>query len=202
MKAIWENIKLVLQMVLLGGVLLYVGTMLFMPDLTIKIFQFQPYVVMTESMEPYINVNDMVVITQFDIDEAEVGDIITFYADIDYNGTQEVVTHFIYSIDTSGDEAIIRTHRYFEEGETVTPDTWLIPESDVLGAYSFHVQYFGYLIGFVKSIYGIAIIALNIIIFSAIKFINKRSAQKELDQQVQETKPQTNVTTEIVSNLE
>ncbi|MGB2409199.1 MAG: hypothetical protein ACPH9T_09775, partial [Paracoccaceae bacterium] len=72
-------------------------------------------------------------VIQDHIEEAEKGDIITFYADIDYNGTQEVVTHYIYEIDESGEEPIIRTHRHFEYGEEIVPDTWLIKADDVIG---------------------------------------------------------------------
>ena len=179
MKNIIENIKLVAQMIVIGGLLLYIGTMLFMPDLTIKIFRYQPFIVVTESMEPVFNVNDMVIATAFDADEAEVGDVITFKADIDYNGTKEVVTHYIYEIDRSGSEAIIRTHRHFGEGETVTPDTWLIPEGDVIGTYSTHIPYIGYIINFVKSIYGMAVILINIIIITAIVKINKQIAKRD-----------------------
>ncbi|MDC0558994.1 signal peptidase I [Candidatus Izimaplasma bacterium] len=179
MKNIIENIKLTISMIIIGALLLYIGTTVFMPELTIKIFQIKPYIVVTESMEPNFNVNDMVVATRFNIEEAEVGDIITFKADIDYNGTDEIVTHYIYSIDTSGEEAIIRTNRHFEEGETVTPDTWLIPASDVIGAVSFHVPYAGLVVGFIKSPFGIGIILLNIVIFSGIKYINKKSDRQE-----------------------
>lgn len=175
MKKIVENVKLVISMVVIGALLLYIATMIFMPTVTLSVFQYQPYNVMTNSMEPVIDVNDVVVVKSFDIDNAEVGDIITFKADIDYNGTEETVTHYIYSIDTSGEETIIRTHRYFEDPENVVPDTWLITESQVIGAYAFHIQYLGYALGFITSIYGIITIGANILIFGAIKYINKRS---------------------------
>lgn len=179
MKNIIENVKIILSMGFIGALLLYIGMNIFVPDMVVKVFQFQPYVVVTESMEPEINVNDMVVVKQFDIDEAEVGQIITFEADIDYNGTKEVVTHYIYSIDDSKEETIIRTHRHYEEGETITPDTWLLTADDVIGSYSFHIQYAGLIVGFFKSVYGIAIVVLNVIIFSAAKYINNRMKEKE-----------------------
>lgn len=181
MRDILENVKLVISMTIIGAILLYIGTTIFMPDMTIKIFRVQPFIIVTESMEPVYNVNDVVVATTFNIDEAEVGDVITFKADIDYNGTLEVITHYIYEIDRSGDEAIIRTNRHFDEGETITPDTWLIPASDVLGTISFHVPYLGLLIGFVKSIYGMVIIGVNIIIFGAVKFLNNKAKKEKFD---------------------
>lgn len=179
MKKIWENIKLGVSMVVIGALLLYIGTVIFMPELTVKVFGFQPYTVYTESMEPVLNVNDVAVVTQFDIEEAEVGDIITFYADIDYNGTEEVVTHYIYSIEGDGEDTIIRTNRYYDTEENIVPDTWLITPDQVLGTYAFHIQYLGYVIGFIKSIYGLAIIGLNIILFTTIKIVNKKMKEKE-----------------------
>lgn len=179
MKKIIENVKLVLSMVVIGALLLYVATMVLMPSLTLTVFQFQPYNVMTNSMEPLIDVNDVVVVKSFDIDSAEVGDIITFKADIDYNGTEETVTHYIYSIDRTGEEAIIRTNRYFENPEDVVPDTWLITENQVIGAYAFHIQYLGYAIGFIKSIFGMVTIGANIAIFTTIKYINKRAKRND-----------------------
>lgn len=171
MKKIWENIKLVGSMAIIATLLLYIATLAFMPEMTIKFFGFQPYVVMTESMEPVYNVNDGVIATSFNIDNAEVGDVITFKADIDYNGTLEVVTHYIYSIEGSGNDAIIRTHRHFEEGEVVVPDTWLLHPEDVIGSVSFGVKYLGYITGFITSIYGIIVLALNVIIFSFVKYL-------------------------------
>lgn len=185
MKNIIENVKLVVQMGIIGIILLYIGTTVFMPNLTVKIFKFQPFVVVTESMEPVINVNDMVVVKEFDLDTAAVGDIITFEADIDYNGTMEVVTHYIYSIETTDGETIIRTHRHFDDVTLATPDTWLITSDQVLGTYSFHVQYIGYITGFVKSIYGMAVIGANVLIIGAITFITKRAKRKEEQEQEQ-----------------
>lgn len=187
MKNILENIRLVFTMGIIGALLLYIGMNVFMPDMVVDVFQFQPYVVVTESMEPVINVNDMVVVGQFDVEEAEVGDIITFKADIDYNGTDEVITHYIYSIEEVGERTIIKTHRHFDEGEEVVPDTWLIDSDDVIGSYSFQVKYAGLAIGFFKSIYGIAIVVANVLIFGIIKFVNNRMKRKELEQEQAET---------------
>ena len=179
MKNIIENIKLVISMAIIGVLLLYIGTLLFMPELTIKIFRFQPYIIVTESMEPVFNVNDMIIATPFDIEEAEVGDVITFKADIDYNGSKEIVTHYIYEIDDSESETIIRTNRHFNADVTVTPDTWLIPESDVIGSYSAHIPYIGYLIEFVTSIYGMVVILINVVVITLIVRLNKQIKKRD-----------------------
>lgn len=174
-----ESIKFIGTLVVVGVLLVYITINVVAPSLTIQLFGFQPYNVVTESMEPVINVNDVIIITDFDFESAQVGDIITFEADIDYNGTKEVVTHYIYSIDTSKETPIIRTHRHFEDPSKVVPDTWLIEPSEVLGNYQFHVRYLGYLIGFIKSAWGIGVIAFNIAIVFLIKYINKREDKKD-----------------------
>src|SRR5690606_38248106 len=73
-----------------GLLILFILLESFLPDMTVKVFQFKPYTVITESMEPVINVGDMAIVTNptsNKLDNLEVGDIITFNADIDYNGT-------------------------------------------------------------------------------------------------------------------
>jgi signal peptidase len=195
MKNIVENIKLTISMIIIGAILLYIGTTVFMPEQTIKFFGFKPFIVVTESMEPYINVNDVVIATSFNADEAEVGDIITFNADIDYNGTMEVVTHYIYEIDRSGDEVIIRTNRHFEDGETPIPDTWLIPASNVIGSMSYKIPYLGLVIGFVTSFYGIAVIVINVAIIATIKYIKKKENTKTETTTQVTTKKDAHVTT-------
>lgn len=181
MKSIIENVKIGIQMLLIGAILLYLGFSIFMPQMNMDIFQFRPFVVRTESMEPEIMVNDLVVSTQFDINTAQPGDIITFYADIDYNGTDEIITHYIYDIDTSGEVPILRTHRHFDEEAEISPDTWLIPANEVLGTYGFHIPYIGYLISFVKSIYGMVVIGGNVVIIITIKILKNRQEKEDTE---------------------
>ena len=150
--------------------------------MTIKVFQFKPYVVVTESMEPVLDVDDLIIVTNPKVDELEVGDIITFRADIDYNGTKEIVTHYVNSITETNGEYTIRTNRY---GSTV-PDTWILSGDDVIGVYSFRVKQLGVFINFVKSPFGIAAIAVNVIVIGAIVYIVK-SGKKEGKQ---ENKPE------------
>lgn len=160
-----------------GLLILYILLELFLPNMTIKVFQFKSYVVITESMEPVLNVDDMIVVTNPNVDKLEVGDIITFRADIDYNGSKEIVTHYIYSITEDGDDYIIRTNRY---GSNV-PDTWILRSADVIGVYGFRIPQLGVFINFVKSPFGIAAIAVNVIVIGAIVYIVK-SGKKEKEQ--------------------
>jgi signal peptidase I len=168
-----EKSKLVgtiLFFIFTGLLLFYILIEAFLPDMTIKIFQFKPFVVITESMEPVLNVNDMVIAYNPDVDALEVGDIITFRADIDYNGTKEIVTHYIYSITIDGNgNREFRTNRY---GSTV-PDTWRLYDQDIIGVYGFHIPAIGAVLQFLKSPFGIAAVGVNIVIIGAIVFIVK-----------------------------
>ncbi len=169
-----ENIKLFGSMIIIGILLLYIVFQLFIPSMTVKVFGFKPYVVITESMEPVINVNDMVFVHRFNLEDAEVGDIISFNADIDYNGTPEVVTHYIYSITDENGTTIIRTNRYFDEDTTPVPDTWLLTEDDVLGAYWFHIPKVGVVVEFLKSPFGIAAVLVNVGVITAVTILLKK----------------------------
>jgi signal peptidase len=174
--SIWGQVKSILFYVVAGLLLFYILLELFIPSQTVKIFQFKPYVVVTESMEPVINVNDLIIVTNPNLDKLEVGDIITFNADIDYNGTKEVVTHYIYSIseNTDGDR-IFRTVR---NGGTV-PDTWVLQDGDILGSYAFRIQKLGNIINFVKSPFGIAAITVNVVVIVSIVYIIKSSKKQQ-----------------------
>lgn len=177
--AIKENVQLFGSIIVIGILLMYIVFQLFIPDMTIRVFGFKPYVVITESMEPVIKVNDMVFVRKFDEEEAEVGDIITFEADIDYNGTKEVVTHYIYSIAEQDGTYYIQTNRYYEEGRDPVPDTWLLTQDDVLGTYWFQVNKLGFLTEFLKSPFGIAAVVVNIGIIGAIVYLIKQGKPEE-----------------------
>jgi signal peptidase len=168
-----ENIKLALTMILIGILLLYIVFQMFIPDMTVKVFGFKPYTVLTRSMEPVINKDDMIFVRQFDLDEAEIGDIISFDADINYDGTMEVVTHYIYSITDNGDDTIIRTNRYYDDDTEVVPDTWLLTQEDVHGSYWFKLPQVGLVTDFLRSPFGIGTIIVNIGIITAIVYLVK-----------------------------
>lgn len=160
---------------------LYIIVEIFLPKQTVKIFGFKPYYVLTQSMEPVLEVNDLIIVKNFNPEELEERDIITFYADIDYNGEKEIVTHYIYSIaeNTSG-EYIIRTNRYYDEDQDPNPDPWVLTDEDVLGQYSFHIPYLGYIAQFLQSPFGIAALVVNAGIIVGIVILIKRDTKAKL----------------------
>lgn len=172
-----ENIKIVLGFIIATVLLIYIVVQIVAPELSVKVFGFKPYVVITESMEPEINVRDMVFVKQFNLQEAEVGDIITFKADIDYNGSKEVVTHYIYAINTNGEDTIIQTTRHWENPEDARPDTWILHSEDVLGTYWFKIPALGYVTDFLKSPFGIAAILVNTTIIISVVYLVKKGKE-------------------------
>ncbi len=181
-KKVYNFIKTILFYVILFLLSMYIVFEVFIPNQTVKVFGFKPYNVMTQSMEPVLNVNDMIIVKNFKVEELEVNDIITFYADIDYNGENEIVTHYIYSItENSPGDYTIRTNRHYNDDQTPVADTWILSGDDVLGLYSFKIPYLGYVTEFLKSPFGIAAIIVNAGIIITIVYLIKR------DKKVQET---------------
>jgi signal peptidase len=159
-----------------------------MPETTVKVFQFKPYVVLTQSMEPEIMVNDLVVVKNFDVEDLEEDDIITFYADIDYNGSKEIVTHYIYDIDPNEDGSYtILTNRYYGPDQEVRPDTWELTGEDVLGLYNFHIPWVGTVILFLQSPFGIAAMIVNIgVIVAVVVMVKQGKSDKNKDEEKSE----------------
>jgi signal peptidase len=152
----------------------------FLPEQTVKVFQFKPYVVLTQSMEPEINANDIVFVKNFDVEELKKNDIITFYADINYDGEKEIVTHYINSINQNGDgDYIIRTNRYFEDSADIVADPWVLNGDDVLGLYNFHIPWVGTVILFLQSPFGIAAMVVNVGVIVAVVVMIKQGKKEE-----------------------
>ncbi len=157
----------------------YILTEAIAPSRTVDLFRFKPYVVLTNSMEPVINTQDVVVVGKADVSTLEVGDIITFHVDINQDGNQEVVTHYIYDIDDSGDDINFSTHRHFENANDITPDNWTVHEDDVLGEYRFTIAYAGFFISFIRSPFGIFALIMNGIIITSIVILIKLDKSKD-----------------------
>ncbi|MCK4552089.1 MAG: signal peptidase I [Tenericutes bacterium] len=176
MKKAMNKIKGLLFYLIILIFSLYIIIEAFFPDQTVKIFGFKPYVVVTQSMEPEINVFDLVVDKKTDINNLKVGDIITFRVDIDYDGDLDVVTHYIYDFynDSVTGELKIRTHRHFENPDDVYPDPWSITNEGILGQYMFHIPKLGYVVEFIKSPFGIVTLIFNIAIIATIVYVIKK----------------------------
>lgn len=182
LKKLFELTKAAVFFLVVGVLTLYILFEAFLPHQTVDTFGFKPYIVLTRSMEPNIRVDDMVIVTRVDVDTLVVGDIITFLADINYDGQKNVVTHYIYSINTNtAGETVFRTHRHFENPDNVTPDTWLLSESDLLGSHRLTIPYLGMLVRFLQSPFGIAALLVNAGVIVGIVTLIRHDKQKGQD---------------------
>lgn len=88
----------------------YIALNVIVPDKVVDYAGFQLSVIPSGSMEPNINIGDIVIFTSVNQDEIEEGDIVAFYNNTNMNGTYEYVriVHRVIEIKTvNGEEQII-----------------------------------------------------------------------------------------------
>ncbi|MFP4478347.1 MAG: signal peptidase I [Candidatus Izemoplasmatales bacterium] len=159
----------------------YLALQIFVPEKTIDYIGFKTFVVLTPSMEPKINVNDMIVVKKTNQENIEVGDIITFEVYISSLGEEAYVTHYVGDIERSGEEVI-----YYTQGINADQgdyDDWKnednedidITYDDIAGKYLFKIPNLGFLTRILQDPYMVAFIAFDIaIIYFLIKVIRKK----------------------------
>ncbi len=167
---------------LLGLLVVFIIMLSALPNLSLNGFGVRAYIAKYDTMEPTIKPYDLVFINKVNPDNLEVGDLITFYADIDYNGTDEMVTYYIYSID---DVNGVNTFRVNAEGSNI-PANVLLLDDQIIGGYSFRIVGLGRLIEFVASPFGIAAIVVNVGVIVAIVLLIKDSNKKTKNQKEEE----------------
>ena len=115
---------------------LIIAVIMFLPHVSEKVWPYKTYVVVSDSMEPLIKKNDMIVVK---INESyNIGDIITFSYDINNDGQDDLITHFL----ASRNEDVIKTRS--NKGNTL--DYWEISEKDIVGKVKFVVPKVGYVL--------------------------------------------------------
>lgn len=82
----------------------------------INLFGYKSYIIKTNSMEPTINVNDVLVSKKVDKDEIKTGDIITFIKD------GEIITHRITQIGADGEYTTKGDNNNIEDSFTIKYD--------------------------------------------------------------------------------
>lgn len=107
------------------------------------------YVIVSNSMEPIIKVKDAIIIKRVDIDEIEVGDVVTYKAlDPAYYGI--LITHRVVDIKTENGETI-----YITKGDhNPTIDRTPVAASQIHGKVIMRVPKIGYIQYFLATAYG------------------------------------------------
>lgn len=146
------------------------------------------YVIVTDSMEPTINVGDYAIVnTHFNVSELNERDIIAFYTDLNDDGTEEIVIHYIAQITENAGNYSIRTVR--EDADETDPnewDDWTLTGDDILGVYNFKVPVIGNFMLFLGSSFGKFVIIIDIlVIFFVIEYFKKEKKKKQKEIEVE-----------------
>ena len=129
----------------------------------INIFGYKSYVIKTNSMEPTINVDDVVINKEVKQEDLLVGDVITFLQD------GEVITHRITKIDNDGDKI-----QYSTKGDNNNiEDTFKITYENIEGKHLLTIPYLGKIIELLENKLLFLIILLIILIFMFVQLVNQ-----------------------------
>jgi signal peptidase len=170
-KSIVKKVSFWSMLGILGIVLLFILMEAIIPNQTINVFQVRTYIAEYSTMEPTIKYKDLVFVNKVKLENLKEDDLITFPADLNYDGEKEYATYYIYSITELNDGGFL--YQVIAEGAPV-PYTFSINSNDVIGGYAFRIPVLGTIIEFVKSPFGIGAILVNILIISGIVIIVKQ----------------------------
>lgn len=161
-------IKQVSFLLCVGVMTVFIVMALLLPDKYMAMMPYRGYHVLTNSMEPKIGVDDLVIVKSYHEGmKINKNDIITFRAD--RFGESIIITHRFSHTQISDDGTVIyKTH----PEKTDVLDPYSTTQEDLLGVYVFHIPYMGKLVLFLKSRFGFLWFC-EIIIIMLIKAIVK-----------------------------
>ncbi|MDD3999752.1 MAG: hypothetical protein PHX62_02505 [Bacilli bacterium] len=185
MKKVLNIIKNIIFIILILLLSFYLLISAFFPSKTISTFGFSFYRVVSSSMSPEINVNDVVCVVAIDEEDLEVGNIINFqtYTQFEDQIREITVTHFLGNIYTEESRNTYRTQSYKHKEEDKF-DSWLdedgnylagIRFEDINGKVAFRIPYLGHLIQIFQSPVMVLLLGLNVyLIVLVVKMIKRK----------------------------
>lgn len=130
----------------------------------INIFGYKSYIIKTNSMEPTISTNDVVITKKVEKEDIKVGDVITFFQE------EEVITHRITKIDDNGD--------YTTKGDNNNiEDTFKITYENIEGKHILTIPYLGAIVQALDNQIIFLIITLIVLIFIFITIQNQEKKE-------------------------
>lgn len=157
-----------------GILLILIFCDIFSPDVHREIFPYRFYYVLTNSMEPTIGTNSLVLVQTYDDNmKIEKDDIIVFFAN--RFGEEMAIMHRFSHLEKSEEgEVLYKTH---PEGSD-SLDMYETKQEDILGVYLFHIPYLGKIILFLKSVFGILWLCQMIVILLIKELVSARWEEK------------------------
>jgi len=147
----------------------------FLPKQSINILGFKVYTVVSGSMVPIYEIGDVIIVKKVDTSSLEKGDIIVFFQDLNGDGKDEVVTHFLETVTSNNEERLYETKPNISD----ELDPWILTDDDIIGTPSFMIPKVGWINIFIliliKNPIFLGLIILNIvIIYYLIKYIKTK----------------------------
>lgn len=139
---------------------------------------FSLYTIVSSSMEPAINVHDVIFIKKVDPNKLSKGDVITFYSSNPFFGNTPI-THRIEKVINENNELLFEVKGDANE----IPDDELVLSSNIIGRVYFRLPSFGKIQYFIASkkgmIVAILIPAVFVLVYDAVKIIKEIKLRKE-----------------------
>lgn len=165
---------------------------IFMPERSMELLGYRTFTVLSYSMEPEINVNDVIVLTSAYEESLEVGDIITFSVYIPEFEEESFVTHYIAAIEEVDGETIYKTQG--EGKDAFEYDNWQDEEgnsyditfSDIEGEYVFKIPVIGTVANILSQPIFLSLIIINgIVLYVTYKYIKSVIKEKKKEIEVE-----------------
>ena len=165
MKAV-KNILIILMSVLLWGIILLTALFTFTTLATkdnqkvASLAGFTPLMVQSDSMAPFFQTGDLILIRRCDPADLKQGDVVTFHTII--NNEYALNTHRIAEILTDSG-----VRRYVTKGDNnAIPDTHIIADGDIVGKYVGKAPFLGKVMSFLSGSVGfLVVIVLPMLVF-------------------------------------
>lgn len=145
----------------------------------VNILGYKSYIIKTNSMEPTISINDVVITKMVKKEEIKIGDVITFLQD------GEVITHRITQIDDNGN--------YTTKGDNNNiEDIFKITYENIEGKHILTIPYLGKIVQAIDNKIVFLIITLIILIFMLITIQNQEKRENRREKKKIEDKKRGN----------
>lgn len=165
LKIIYVLVYIIIIPILIYNFTLIIKSFIFEDEIP-DFFGYKNFVIISESMEPTINVDDSIFVKEVAEEELKVNDIIS------YNINGEIITHRIVKIQNEDGEKI-----YITKGDNNrAEDKWKVTYEDIEGKYIFKINGFGKFMEMLKSKVFLGILIILIIL--SIVYSNNLSKKK------------------------
>lgn len=173
-----KHARYVTYRLILTSALIYLSTYTFISvfwsETCFRMFNLRPYVVVSNSMSPVLKINDLLIARNCQTADLEEGDIIVFKIDVNADGEEEFVVHYLDEIiPLESGVLTYRTMRYFEDDSLARQDAWVLTESEIIGQYIITVPLVGHLVMFFRSVLGWLVIGVNLVLYGTYRLVYK-----------------------------